>query len=75
MIDLVSLFSGAGALDLGLQSCSRFRTRLRVDYQGEFCETLVANQERGFLESAELRVSAPNKNQRWLDVGGALHHD
>ena len=55
MIDLVSLFSGAGALDMGFQSSGRFRTRLRVEYQEEFCETLLVNQEKGFLESAELR--------------------
>lgn len=57
MIDVISLFSGAGALDLGFQLCGGFQTRLRVEYQQEFCETLTSNQGSGLLEKSPVKTA------------------
>ena len=52
-IPILSLFTGAGALDFGFEETGRFVTDLCVEYQPEFCETLRLNQRRGrFLEAS-----------------------
>ena len=51
---LLSLFTGAGGLDYGFESTGHFFTRVAIEYQPEFCETLRANQTRGFLPEAKL---------------------
>jgi DNA (cytosine-5)-methyltransferase 1 len=46
---LLSLFAGAGGLDLAFELTERFVTGTAVEVQPEFCETLRQNQRRGFL--------------------------
>ena len=60
MIDCVSLFSGCGGFDLGLESTGKFRSSLCVELDPEFHKTLLINQHKvffpgiSFLESARL---------------------
>lgn len=48
-VSLISLFSGAGGLDLAFESTHRFSTRLFVESEPLFAETLRANQKLGNL--------------------------
>ena len=43
MINLVSLFSGAGGLDLAFKQVGGFRNSLVIEYERAFFETLGAN--------------------------------
>ena len=55
----MSLFSGAGGLDLGLER-SGFRTQSMVEIEPTFCETLHSNKgfvhcdEREYFESTNI---------------------
>jgi DNA (cytosine-5)-methyltransferase 1 len=51
---LLSLFSGAGALDYGFELTGRFQTKVCIELEPIFCRTLVGNQRRGFLSGAEI---------------------
>lgn len=51
---LLSLFSGAGALDHGFDLTGRFITRACVEYESIFCKTLGLNQQTGFLNEAAI---------------------
>lgn len=51
---LLSLFSGAGALDQGFDLTGRFITRACVEFEPIFCRTLEANQTAGFLPQAAI---------------------
>jgi DNA (cytosine-5)-methyltransferase 1 len=66
--DLLSLFSGAGALDHAFETAGPFTTRAAVEFQPEFCETLRRNRRLGFL--ADARVI--NCDVRTLDRAEAL---
>lgn len=48
--NVMSLFSGAMGLDVGLESTGRFRVLACVEEQPEFCETIRANQRAGLLD-------------------------
>lgn len=52
---VISLFSGAMGLDIGLELTGRFRVVASVEKEPAFCETILANQQRGRL-SKELKV-------------------
>jgi DNA (cytosine-5)-methyltransferase 1 len=52
--NILSLFTGAGALDHGFERTGRFETRLAVEKEPIFCRTLHANQARGALPSAAI---------------------
>lgn len=49
---LLSLFSGAGALDQGFDLTGQFVTRACVEYEPIFCRTLELNKPKGFLSQA-----------------------
>jgi DNA (cytosine-5)-methyltransferase 1 len=49
---LLSLFSGAGALDCGFELTGRFRTRACIELEPIFCRTLAGNQRRGYISEA-----------------------
>ncbi len=51
---LLSLFTGAGALDQGFHQTGRFQTRLCVEYEPVFCDTLALNQPKGYLPGATI---------------------
>ena len=51
---LLSLFSGAGALDQGFDLTGRFITHACVEFEPIFCQTLKANQSSGFLSQAAI---------------------
>ena len=48
-LPVLSLFSGAGGLDIAFESTGGFRTVLAIEHQAEFCETLEAAVAHGFL--------------------------
>lgn len=49
---VVSVFSGAMGLDLGLEQTGRFRVLACVENQPAFCETIRTNQRAGKLDTA-----------------------
>jgi DNA (cytosine-5)-methyltransferase 1 len=51
---LLSLFSGAGALDFGFELTGRFHTRACIELEPIFCRTLRGNQQRGFISGASV---------------------
>jgi DNA (cytosine-5)-methyltransferase 1 len=52
--NLLSLFSGAGALDYGFELTGRFQTNVCIELEPIFCRTIKGNQERGFLSGAAI---------------------
>lgn len=46
---VVSLFSGAMGLDLGLEQTGRFNVLACIEKEPAYCQTIRANQERGLL--------------------------
>jgi len=52
--EILSLFTGAGALDYGFELTGRYETRLCVELEPLFYETLRDNQSRGFLSRADI---------------------
>lgn len=53
---VVSLFSGAMGLDLGLERTGRFATLAVVEVDPAACETIRINHRKGLLASPKLRV-------------------
>ena len=53
--NVVSLFSGAMGLDLGLEQTGRFRVLACAEIEPAFCETIRANQRAGNIHK-QLRV-------------------
>jgi DNA (cytosine-5)-methyltransferase 1 len=51
---LLSLFSGAGALDCGFEMTGRFHTQACIELEPIFCRTLRGNQQRGFISGASI---------------------
>lgn len=47
--NVLSLFAGAGGLDLGFEQTGRFETLAAIEYQPEFAETLRINQRSGYF--------------------------
>ena len=54
MLNILSIFSGAGGLDYSFESTGLFSVRLMVEMQAEFCTTLRMNQHNGYLEDATI---------------------
>ena len=52
---VISLFSGAMGLDLGLERTGRFEVVACVESEAAYCETIRANQSVGLL-SPKLRI-------------------
>lgn len=52
MIEVVSLFTGAGGLDLGLESTGYFDITARIEAESEYCKTLAICQKKGLLRDA-----------------------
>jgi DNA (cytosine-5)-methyltransferase 1 len=53
---VVSLFTGAGGLDVGLDRTGRFRLLAAAEIDPVFCATLRDNQERGLFGTPETQV-------------------
>jgi DNA (cytosine-5)-methyltransferase 1 len=53
---VVSLFSGAGGMDAGLERNGRFGTLACVEKEAPFCDTLEANRDAGRLGTASTVV-------------------
>ena len=53
---VVSLFSGAMGLDLGLERTGRFEVCACVEKEPSYCETIRRNRDKGRLTSREVRV-------------------
>jgi DNA (cytosine-5)-methyltransferase 1 len=49
---VISLFSGAMGLDIGLEQTGRFRVKAAVEKERSFCETIRANRDAGRLDPA-----------------------
>jgi DNA (cytosine-5)-methyltransferase 1 len=54
---LLSLFSGAGGLDLGFEQAGHFETLVAVEMQREYHGTLATNQKNGYLTKASVITS------------------
>ena len=54
MIEVVSLFTGAGGLDLGLESTGYFDMTARIEAEPEYCKTIAACQKAGVLRDAAI---------------------
>jgi DNA (cytosine-5)-methyltransferase 1 len=55
-LTVISLFSGAMGLDLGLERAGRFKILACVEREHAFCDTIRLNRDRGRLTNRELRV-------------------
>lgn len=53
---MVSLFTGAGGLDVGLDATDRFDLLATVELQETFCMSLRRNQAKGLLGTPDTRV-------------------
>jgi DNA (cytosine-5)-methyltransferase 1 len=53
---VVSLFTGAMGLDLGLERTGRFKLLACVEKEGAFCNTIRLNRDKGRLSEATLKV-------------------
>lgn len=52
----VSLFSGAGGLDVGLHQCGGFELLACLEMEEQFCETLRFNRDQGRLGSLDTKI-------------------
>jgi len=64
---VLSIFSGAGALDVAFESSGRFTTRAAIESEPQFSQTLALNQVRGYLADAQI-ISADVRELNPLDV-------
>ena len=64
----ISLFSGAGGLDLGIEAAG-FRTLAAVEWDSDAVDTMEKNADRYFPDSA--RCSAPTCSRWPLAAAGA----
>ena len=64
---VLSLFSGAGAMDAGLERTGRFTTVACIELEKPFCDTLRANRDAGSL------VGRSRRSLLYLDLGLAWH--
>lgn len=53
---VVSLFSGAGGMDIGLESTGRFVTLACVEKEDAFADTLEANRDAGIFGTPDTRI-------------------
>jgi DNA (cytosine-5)-methyltransferase 1 len=53
---VVSLFTGAGGLDIGLELTGRFVTLACLELEGTFCDTLEANRDAGRFGVPSTRI-------------------
>lgn len=53
---MISLFTGAGGLDIGLESTGRFDLLAAVELEPTFCRTLRMNQRRGLFGSRKTKI-------------------
>lgn len=51
---LLSLFTGAGGLDIGFESTGKFETLAALECQPEYCATLRRNQAKGYMSAATI---------------------
>jgi DNA (cytosine-5)-methyltransferase 1 len=54
MLNVISTFSGAGALDYGFRSTGQFQTTAFIELEPAFCKTILANQAEGLLCNGEV---------------------
>ena len=52
MFNAISLYSGAGGLDLGFESTQKFTTRVAVEFDERYAASLLRNQEAFFYASS-----------------------
>lgn len=79
-IQIVSIFSGAGGFDLAFEANGAFETRIMVESESTFCDTLRENCERGFFKSATIveddirsidpATLIPDNAKNWGLIGG-----
>lgn len=53
---VVSLFTGAGGLDVGVEATGRFKLLAAVEYEPAFCETLRINRDAGRFGNADTKI-------------------
>lgn len=53
---VVSLFSGAGGLDVGLQQTGRYKLLAAVELEPSFCRTLEINRDAGLFGDPDTKV-------------------
>lgn len=53
---VVSLFSGAGGMDIGLEKTNRFTVLACIEMEHDFCETLRANRDAGRFGMRDLHI-------------------
>lgn len=53
---VVSLFSGAMGLDIGLEQTGRFKALAAVEFQPAFCETIRLNRDAGLNSNKKMKV-------------------
>jgi DNA (cytosine-5)-methyltransferase 1 len=66
----ISLFSGAGGLDIGLERAG-LRSISLCEIEGVFCDTLKANQDRTYDDGKEYFKNAKIFNKDIRDIAGA----
>ena len=72
--NVLSLFSGAMGLDLGIEKTGRFRLLATVEVEKTYCDTVRHNQNRGLLPSdlrvyeADIRTLDPKKMMKELGI-------
>lgn len=52
----VSLFSGAGGLDVGLEQAGDYELLACVELEKDFCETLRTNRDKGLFGSSQTKI-------------------
>lgn len=55
-LKVVSLFTGAGGLDVGFESTGRYELLAAVEFEQSFCDTLVLNRDAGRFGSERTQV-------------------
>ena len=70
--NVVSLFSGAMGLDIGLERTGRFRVLACVEKEPEFCETIRTNIRAGRLRPGLKVIQADIRELDPTDVLSAL---